>query len=235
MSTTKILSVGHRGAAALEPENTLRGFRRAIELGCDFAECDVHLTRDSQLAVIHDATVDRTTNGSGPVGDFTMAELKQLDAGLSERIPTLDEVLGTVRGHLKLLIELKGPGTEALAVQTVKQHGMQSDVYFTSFHLDRIARVREIDSSLRTGALFSAPPTDACDRAVAAGASSISIHHPHVTAALVQEARQKGLMFRAYNPDTAEEIYAMVALGVDGIGSNRPDILMEVLQRHGRT
>src|SRR5437660_7666970 len=119
MSATKILSVGHRGAAALEPENTIRSFRRAIELGCDFAECDVHLTRDGQLAVMHDAAVDRTTNGSGPISDFTMAELKQLDAGQGERVPTLDEVLETVRGRIKLLIELKGPGTEALTVQTV--------------------------------------------------------------------------------------------------------------------
>src|SRR6188508_2922898 len=105
MSNTRIIAVGHRGAAALEPENTLRSFRCAIDLGCDMAECDVHLTRDNQLAVIHDETVDRTTNGTGPVSSFTMADLQQLDAGKGERIPTLDEVLETVKGHLKLLVE----------------------------------------------------------------------------------------------------------------------------------
>src|SRR4026207_2194343 len=103
MTNTRIIAVGHRGAAAIGPDTTLRSFRCAIELGCDMAECDVHLTRDQQLAVIHDETVDRTTNGSGPVGGFTMAELKRLDAGKSEQIPTLDEVLECVKGHLRLL------------------------------------------------------------------------------------------------------------------------------------
>jgi glycerophosphoryl diester phosphodiesterase len=234
MSTSRILAVGHRGAAGLEPENTLRSFRCAIELGCDFAECDVHRTRDDQLAVIHDQTVDRTTNGTGPVGSFTMAELKQLDAGKGEQIPTLDEVLETVRGRLKLLVELKGENTEELAAQAVKRHGMEADVYFTSFHLERIEKIRAIDPKLLTGAIFSRPPANACDLAVAAGARSISINFPQVNAALIKEARDKGLMFRAWNPDTAEDIYAMVALGVDGIGSNRPDILMDVLKRHGR-
>src|SRR5438552_7713720 len=108
MSNPRIIAVGHRGAAGLEPENTLRSFRRAIELECDMAECDVHRTRDDQLAIIHDETVDRTTNGSGPTSSFTLAELQRLDAGDGERIPTLDEVLETVKGHLKLLVELKG-------------------------------------------------------------------------------------------------------------------------------
>src|SRR5207302_10735173 len=154
-------------------------------------------------------------------------ELKQLDAGNGERIPTLAEVLETARGKIGLLVELKGPGTEESAAAAVKRHGMEKEVYFTSFQLDRIERIRAIDPRLLTGAIFGEPPADACDRAVIAGARSISVRHPHVTAALVQEAREKGLMFRAWNPDTAEEIYAMVALGVDGIGSDRPDILMD--------
>jgi glycerophosphoryl diester phosphodiesterase len=234
MSNTRIIAVGHRGAAGLEPENTLRSFRCAIDLGCDMAECDVHRTRHDQLAVIHDETVDRTTNGSGLVSGFTMAELKELDAGKGEHIPTLDEVLEGVKGHLKLLVELKGAGTEALAAQAVKRHGMAKDVYFTSFQLDRIEKIRAIDPDLLTGAIFGNPPENAVELAAKAGARSISICHPYVTSVLIQAARAEGLMFRAWNPDTAEEIYAMVALGVDGIGSNRPDILMEVLRRHGR-
>jgi glycerophosphoryl diester phosphodiesterase len=111
---------------------------------------------------------------------------------------------------------------------------MEADVYFTSFHLERIETIREIDRRLLTGAIFGNPPENACELAEKAGARSISIRHTSVTAALIQDARKRGLMFRAWNPDTAEEIYAMVALGVDGIGSNRPDILMDVLRRHGR-
>src|SRR5215212_6994015 len=100
-----MIVVGHRGAAALEPENTLRAFRRGIELGCDYLECDVHLTRDGRLAVIHDETVDRTTDGHGPVAGLTLDALRQLDAGLGERVPTLEEVLAEVRGRAGVLIE----------------------------------------------------------------------------------------------------------------------------------
>ena len=91
--------VGHRGAPMEEPENTLRSFRRALELGVAAVELDVQLTRDGRLAVIHDETLDRTTNGHGPVQDFTLAELQKLDAGQGEPIPALEEVLELTRGR----------------------------------------------------------------------------------------------------------------------------------------
>jgi glycerophosphoryl diester phosphodiesterase len=228
-----MIAVGHRGAAALEPENTLRGFRRALELGVDFVECDVHRTRDGRLAVIHDETVDRTTNGSGPVASFTLEELQRLDAGAGERIPSLAEVLATVRGRCRILIELKGPDTEALAIEAVQDARMSADVIFTSFHLDRIRRIREIDPSLTTGAIFSQPPPDACAQATAAGATTMGVHYRNLTPILVQEAHDRRLVIRAWNPDTEPEIEAMVDLGVDGIGSNRPDLLLAVLRRRG--
>jgi glycerophosphoryl diester phosphodiesterase len=228
-----MIVVGHRGAAGLEPENTLRGFRRALELGVDYVECDVHLTRDGRLAVLHDETVDRTTDGHGPVAEFTFAELRRLDAGSGERIPELAEVLETVRGRASVLIELKGAGTERAAVDVVRTLGMAEAVFFTSFHLDRIERVRALDPALGTGAIFSAPPPDACARAAAAGARSLGIQHRHLSPILVQEARDRRLVLRAWNPDTEPEMEAMIDLGVDGIGSNRPDLLLAVLRRRG--
>src|SRR5438046_1238870 len=95
----RIIVTGHRGAAGLEPENTLRSFRRACDLGVDRVETDVHLTRDRRLVCIHDATVDRTTDGSGAVGDLTLEEIRRLDAGKEERIPTLTEAIDVVRGR----------------------------------------------------------------------------------------------------------------------------------------
>jgi glycerophosphoryl diester phosphodiesterase len=228
-----MIAVGHRGAAALEPENTLRGFRRALELGVDFVECDVHRTRDGRLAVIHDETVDRTTNGHGPVSSFTLEELQRLDAGQGECIPTLSDVLETIRGRARILIELKGPDTEALAIEAVRDARMTADVIFTSFHLDRIRRIREIDPTLTTGAIFRQPPPDACARATAAGATTMGVHHRNLTPILVQEAHDRRLIVRAWNPDTEPEIEAMIDLGVDGIGSNRPDLLIAVLRRRG--
>ena len=114
-----IYVVGHRGAAGVLPENTLRGFRYAIELGVNYVECDVHLTRDDRLVVIHDKKVDRTTNGVGYIRDLDFAAVRALDAGEGEPVPTLDEVLETVRSNVKLLCELKGEGVEDAAVDAV--------------------------------------------------------------------------------------------------------------------
>jgi len=99
--------IGHRGARGLEPENTMRSFRKALELGVDYIECDVHMTKDGHIVLMHDHTVDRTTNASGPVNSFTFDEIRKLDAGEGEIIPTLGELLDLARGKVKLHIELK--------------------------------------------------------------------------------------------------------------------------------
>ena len=101
--------MGHRGAKAYEPENTLRSVRKALDLGVQAVEIDIHLSRDGRLIVIHDATVDRTTNGKGRVSDLSWEELRRLDAGLGEPLPGLEEVVALVRGRAHLFIELKDP------------------------------------------------------------------------------------------------------------------------------
>lgn len=226
-----MIVVGHRGCAGIEPENTLRAFRRAIELGCDMVECDVQLTRDGHLAIIHDERVDRTTNGSGPVADFILAELRALDAGQGEQIPTLPEVLEVIRGRVEILVELKGEGTPDAAVEVVRRLGMEKEVVFTSFELDRIRRVKAIDASLRTGAIFGEPPADASRQAADCGAEGLGVNHRRQSRALVDAAHALGLSIRAWNPDTEPELQAMIDLGVDGIGSNRPDLLLGLLGR----
>src|SRR5262249_57324330 len=149
-----MIVVGHRGCALLEPENTLRGFRRALDLGCDYVETDVRLTRDGHLVLMHDETVDRTTNGSGSVAELTFGEIRTLDAGQGEQVPTLAELLPLLRGRAHLLCELKGENTAAEAVRIVREAGISRQVVFTCFDLGRIRHVKAIDSSLRTGAIF---------------------------------------------------------------------------------
>jgi glycerophosphoryl diester phosphodiesterase len=222
--------VGHRGAAGIEPENTIRGFRHALELGVDYTECDVHLTKDDQLIVMHDGTVDRTTNGTGAVRDLTFAEVRALDAGQGECVPTLAEVLEVVRDRVILLIELKGEGVESQAVRAVRDRQMDDQVVFTSFHLDRIREVKRLDPSLKVGAIFRQPPEDACRQALDAGASGIGIHHRYLCQELVDQAHRHGLDVRAWNPDTVPEMLTAIALGVDGVGSNRPDLLIPLVR-----
>lgn len=230
-SQSGLIVVGHRGCAGIEPENTLRAFRRAIELGCDMVECDVRLTRDGQLAVMHDERVDRTTNGTGPVAEFTLAELQALDAGKGEQVPTLETVLETVRGHVDILVELKGEGTPGPAVAMVRRLGMERAVVFTCFELARIRRVRELGADLRTGAIFGQGGPEVVAQAAEAGAEALGVNYRHQSRELVEAAHAAGLRIRAWNPDTEPEMQAMIALGVDGIGSNRPDLLLRLLGR----
>ncbi len=226
-----MILTGHRGAAKLEPENTLLSMQKAIDLGVDQIEIDVHLTRDQHLVVIHDVTVDRTTDGDGAIADFTLAEVKQLDAGKGERIPTLQEVIDLVRGKVILQIELKGPGTAEPVIEAVKQNNLENGVLLTSFVHDRLREARQLNPNLRLGALWATPPPDACEQAIDMGAEAIHIQHLNIDADLVQKAHAHGLQIRAWNPDTIEEIQRVMDFGVDAIGSNRPDLLIAIGQR----
>lgn len=227
---------GHRGAAGLEPENTLRSIKKALDLGVDRIELDVHLTKDNHLVVIHDATVDRTTNSKGQVKDFTFEQIRQLDAGKGERIPTLQEVIEQVKGKCVLQIELKAPNTAKPVVECVKSLGARHTVplhlfVITSFQHDFLKEVKAIDPNIRIGALFSQPPSDACDRAKELSAEAVHINFRHINKEIVEKAHQLGLEVRVWNPDTEAEMKPMLELDVDGIGTNRPDILLMILGR----
>jgi glycerophosphoryl diester phosphodiesterase len=226
-----IYVVGHRGAAGVMPENTLKGFRYAIELGVDYVECDLHVSRDGQMVVMHDTTVDRTTNGQGAIRDLTFARLRTLDAGDGETVPTLDEVLETVRDEVHLLIELKGRGTGRGAVEVVRGHGMVDDVTFSSFDLDRLAAVRALGDELRVRAILPEPTPFELARAAALNAVGIDVRYTNVSLRVVEAAHDMGLDVLAWNPDTWPEQQAMIGLGVDGVSSNRPDVLLENLRR----
>ena len=225
--------VGHRGAAALQPENTVEGFEYAISLGCEYIEFDVHLSADRHLVVIHDDTVDRTTNGSGQVAQMTLTQLQQLDAGDGRRIPALHEVLEAIRGSTILLCELKGPFTPRPTAQAVKDFHRQDQVIFTSFHFGRLAAIKQIDPRLQTGATFGEPPADALEQALALGAISVGINHRSMNVDFVENARRLGLNLRAWNPDNEADIQRMIDLDPAGISSNRPDLVLKCLGRTG--
>ena len=223
--------VGHRGAAGLQPENTLEGFVHAIELGCEYVETDVQLTNDGHLAIIHDETVDRTTNATGRVAEMTWEELRALDAGQGRSIPSLQEVLDIVRDRVILLCELKGPFTADPVVRKVLDNGMAAQVIFTSFHLGRLVRAKEIAPHCRIGATFGDPPADALEQALALGADTVGIQHTKMNTHFVEQARRLGLNLRAWNPDSEEDIQRMIDLAPTGISSNRPDRVLKLLGR----
>lgn len=223
-----VVITAHRGAGYLEPENTLRALQRALELGVDQIEIDAQLTRDGHLILMHDPTVDRTTNGIGKVEDLTLEEIRQLDAGLGERVPTLAEALELVCGRAILQIELKGAGTALPVVRTVEAAGRERDVILTSFVHQWLIQTRQLNPRISTGALWGRLPSDAVQQTRRIGAQALHVWYEHIDHRLVAEAHEQGLLVRAWNPNQPEEMRRLIELGVDAIGSDRPDMLLDV-------
>lgn len=221
-----MMIMGHRGAKALEPENTLLSIRRAMEIGVDAVEIDVHLTKDKEVVVIHDSTVDRTTNGKGPIGSYTLEEIKKLDAGKGEKIPTLEEVIEFVKDKVRLIIELKEEGTEDKVVELIKRYNMFDSAYIISFWHMLVKKIKEMDSRIKTGVLLVGCPVDAC-MARSASADALVMNYAFVNKELVDKAHQEGLKVFIWNIDDRDMLRPYVDMGVDGIGSNDPRILVE--------
>jgi len=224
---------GHRGAAGLEPENTLRSIRKAIELGVDRVEIDVRVTKDNYLVVIHDETVDRTTNGHGHVKDLTFNEIRRLDAGKGERIPTLEEVLSLTKEKVTLQVELKAREAAEPTVCLIERNNAEREVVITSFMHELLKRVHDLNPTLRTGALFFDVQGNVCQRALDIYSEAIHVYYRNVNSKLVEEAHRRGLKVVVWNPDELEEMKEMISLGVDVIGTNRPDILLNLLREVG--
>lgn len=231
MGTKRVLVIGHRGAAGLEPENTLRSYRKALEIGVDYVETDVYLTKDKRLIVMHDGTVDRTTNGHGPVEAMTFEEVRKLDAGKGEKVPTLEEVLTLIKGKAKIHIEMKGDGTPRPVVETVQAMGMVSDVVVTSGNTDRLREVKSLNPKIAVEHIYGAPPADAIERAVSVKAARVSVHIKHITHEYVKSAHSHGLLVIAWPPNTPEEVKKALEYDVDLICSDFPDMVMKVLGR----
>jgi len=222
---------GHRGAAGLEPENTLRSIRKAIDLGVDSVEIDVRVTRDGYLVVIHDETVDRTTNGHGYVKDLTFNEIRRLDAGKGEKIPTLEEVLNLTKGKVVLQIELKAREATEPTVHLIERNNAERDVIIISFMHDLLRRVHDLNSALRTGAIFFDVQGDICQRAIDVHSEAIHVYYRNVNSELIENAHKRRLRVSVWSPDEIEDMREMINLGVDEICTNRPDILLNLLKK----
>jgi len=221
-----MMIMGHRGAAALEPENTLLSIARAIEIGVDAVEIDVRLSKDKELVVIHDSSVDRTSNGTGPVGSYTLEEIKKLDAGKGERIPTLQEAIDLIGNRVRPVIELKEEGIEKRVVELIKKNGFEDNVYVISFWHEVVKAAKEMDNRIKTGILLVGCPVDACI-ATRAYADALVMKYNFVNRKFVEIAHEEGLKVFIWNIDDQHLLRPYVDIGVDGIGSNDPRVLVE--------
>ncbi len=219
-----MLKVGHRGARAYEPENTLRSFKKALELGVDAVELDVRKTKDDCVVVIHDADVKRTTNGKGLVSDLTLKELKSLSTEKNEQIPTLEEALDFIGKKAKVFVELKEAGLEKQVVALIRQKGLEKNVVVVSFLEDALRKVREMDAALETGLIY-AKHKNPVKAAVELKAQWLLAFYRFTHTANVQKAHENGLKVIVWTVNTPEEATEMAKKGVDGIASDKPDIL----------
>ena len=223
-----MLRIGHRGACGYEPENTLRSFNRALQLCVDMIELDVHVCKSGELMVIHDEKVDRTTNGKGYVADKTFEELRALDAGKGEGIPTLPEALALINRKAKVNIELKGAHTAKPVFELLEKHVRESDWSYddfliSSFNHDELQEFRRLSRESRIGVLIKDITTGLAEFAEKVGAYSINVYMGSVSKELVDDIHKRGMKVLVWTVDDVEDIERMRHIGVDGIFSNYPD------------
>ena len=221
----RVLKIGHRGAAGHAPENTLAAIRKGIELGVDFIEIDVRCTADGILVALHDATVNRTTNGKGPIDRLTLRDVKALDAGNGERVPMLEEVLRVVSGHAGLMLELKVKGAAQKTVEVVQKAEFKDPVIYASFLHEELGIIRSVDAEASLMALFGRLPQASVARAMKYSPSHVGLRHDTVTRRLVEAFHDEDLLVFVYTTDTTREIQRAISAGVDGIISNVPERL----------
>ncbi|MHA1711389.1 MAG: glycerophosphodiester phosphodiesterase [Candidatus Freyarchaeota archaeon] len=225
-----VLVIAHRGASGYEPENTLRSIRRALEMGADLVEVDVRMSRDGEIVVIHDARVDRTTNGAGYVRDMTLQQLKRLDAGLGERIPTLEEVIHVIKGKVQLVIEIKVPGIEEAVLRAVRKDNVEDAVLITSFHHPVVKQVKVLGANVKTGVIFASRPIQPVRLVIDANADALFPKHLFVDMQMVEEAHEHGLMVCPWTVDDPQEIRPLIEANVDGIVTNKPDVVKHIIK-----
>jgi glycerophosphoryl diester phosphodiesterase len=231
-----MLTIAHRGASVLYPENTMRAFIEAAGLGADMCEFDVRMTRDGEVVVIHDAAVNRTTDGRGQVAAMSAAALKELDAGMrfkpefrGERIPTLTEVaeaLGALRCGMD--VELKARGLEGRVCEILRGCHVLESAIVSSFDWDQLKLVVAEEPALRVALLGEKAPATLLEAALAMHAFAIAPRFDIADAALCAEAHRRGLAVYVWTVDDTPTMRRLIAAGVDGIMTNNPGRLREL-------
>jgi glycerophosphoryl diester phosphodiesterase len=226
---------GHRGNPVELPENTLASFASAIELGVDMIECDVHLSSDGELIVIHDHTLDRTTDGSGLVLQHSAAELRELNAGDGQRLPLLREVAELARGRTGLCIEIKQlpipyPGLEEKLVALLRELDMLDQAAAISFQHAAVRDLKALEPALSVGILEGARPIDPVGMLRGAGADIYAPHYGAMDPELVDEVHAAGGLVGVWTVDDDAAVAWCRACSPDSVFTNRPRELLPLLR-----
>ncbi len=246
--------IGHRGAAGTAPENTIASFKKAMEMGVDMIELDIHLSKDDSLIVMHDNDVKRTTNGAGQIAELTYDQIKQLDAGSSfdssyknEKVPTLDEVLSVVNGNTKVLIELKWPSKGVYkdlvkkTMNVIAKHKAHSWTILQSFEPNYLKDIKRAKYDIEYHQLLLAQSNIIpvyFGRSLKfgyfnneAGIKSLNVFYMYLTPAFMESIHSKGIKVYTFTPDDKSIMLKAINLGVDGIITNHPEIALSLKRR----
>ncbi len=235
--------IAHRGVSSISPENTMIAFERAVEIGANAIETDVQMTKDGHLVLIHDERLNRTTNGKGWVKDFTLAEIKKLDAGswfssiyASQTIPTLDELFTLIKPtNLWLNLEIKDgfilyPGIEEKIALKIKEYQLEDRVIISSFNHYSVVKIKELASELKTAILYMEGLYQPWTYAKQIGAMALHPSKELVFPEIIYGAHQVGMKVYPYTVNDKEEMKTLIRMGVDGLITNYPDRLLLLLK-----
>ncbi|RII09309.1 Glycerophosphoryl diester phosphodiesterase [Streptomyces sp. YIM 130001] len=216
------LFIGHRGVMGVEPENTLRSFVRAEQAGLDLIELDLHLSKDGALVVMHDAQIDRTTDGKGAITEKTLSELRELDAGGGERIPVFEEVLDAVQAPLQA--EIKDVAAARALADVMNARGLAPRVEVISFHDEALAEITRLVPGVRTALVASRYGPEVVERATAVGAGTLVLNIRRLTLETAELARKADLRTFGWVVNTQDQLRLVRALGLDGATTDYPEI-----------
>lgn len=234
------IRIAHRGASGNAPENTLAAFKKAIEIGVDAVELDLHGSADGEVVVIHDASLDRTTDYSGPVNQTALETIKQADAGgwfapefAGEPVPTLAEALECIGKETIALLEIKDPLIAEAVVAKVHETQSLDLTVIISFHTSVLQTVRALAPRIPTGWLIGshnnhASPEQLCQQLGELGSPLLNVNHQLITAEFAYEVRRRGIALWCWTVDDIVRMREMKAFGVQGITSNYPDRFVKV-------
>ncbi|GAK39187.1 glycerophosphodiester phosphodiesterase [Paenibacillus urinalis] len=241
MNSTMPIIIAHRGAAGVAPENTLASFELALTQGCHAFELDIHLSKDEEIMVIHDYTIDRTTDGTGAVQDMTLDELRSYDAGSwydaqyqGQKIPTLREVFELAPKDLMINVEIKGgleAGIEQKLVNLLREYDRTEQVVVSSFHFGALQKLQALDATIKLGLLYHQDFQHPELLPDAVGVNTYSLHpyYKQLTDNQLAVALDKGLEVYPWTVNETEDMKRMVELRVSGIITDYPEKLQQVL------
>lgn len=219
-----MLVIGHRGAAGHVLENTLGSIEKAIELGVDYVEIDLRLTRDKHVVVLHDARIDRTTKGHGRIKDLKLAQVKRIKTKDGQHVPTLEEVVKLTNERVGLMLELKIRGLAKPVTEIIQRSGFSGTVIYASFNHTELGRVREVLPKAEIMALFEKGPIRLKRLVPKLRPNYVGLHFRRASKALVRNFHSNGLTVVVFTVNCTGDISMMRTFEIDGVISDNPGL-----------